>query len=1076
MSTSTSSRQASHPSRRTNQSVSSNASASSSRSERSRPPPNPAVESAVTRLLVSIKVLLESLTQWSKQIVDENYVSDVYVRLGNDFNSAVAAFGAFGIDMNELSSVPDDLREVLEACLSEDATPENLERFLPRVRKIITQLLQGLRAKQSIYRRIVQDHKQRGDGSDRDSRSSRSDRVREESVPSRPSSRGPNEVPARSKTPSSRRKPSSSENTLPPVPNGSSDQPFVGGFAPPAVANTLSADSENVRQRSSTPVQPRPSIGQANSFPPPRAYSTSSADPSFPRDPRQQQTNGFVSPSPDPPQQPPPPVQAPVPEHVKRFSLVDGPVPPPPAVLVNDSVPTSPPPADDVSVPGTPPVDSAPLEPPPPAVQNSLAALKKAEALERRASKRFSTYNISKMTGMRDRGGGGGGSGSSGGSNRRSLIATPGALTPGDLAALAEEGENASPRKNRDRTRSQRTRGPSPIVEGEEPPPVPPLPPKSTSPQPGSEAGTEAAGRSTPQLPEAGETVPRAATATPDARISASDSVESAGDAGTKPFPVFLQVGREVKKVVIEPGMSLANLRLLFVDKFSYSPGQDNFPAIYIRDPSSGVQYELEDVDEVKEKVLLSLNIEPLDQIKQHIDSQISSLQQDIKDLRTAVVSNRRTSTIITQPLAESTPIAPRPSEQRFRDVARRISRLIPENSATPLGSRSSSPAPAAIEPQWTGSTLQMQHTGSTLQPQMTGASVVSEYTTRVVSDLKTQFDEVQNLRRDLGIMRQLYTEFMKQTKDSLGTLRQQTQTVKQLSTQKVGGARAYIDTGKAKLDTRSQNVLTRMEELQDTVEGIKDDVLKRNVSPKSFMLKNVKGDIDAVASELQSLKDHIQTIKPMWKKTWEEELQNIVEEQQFLQHQEEFLEDLFEDHKAVVEVFGHVEKVISLRGASSSKRRVPAFKPPPVEEAHGGLSTVMMEIRTAAVDPERRLKAIAANEKNRERAMANRTDEFQSELSGFVAGKKLRMTGGAEEAERVRKRRDELTLKAMFTGGSTTGAGAGPASPLVGSNSGLVSPAPGSPALPPVPAGEGEAASAPAEESAPASDPPAAA
>lgn len=59
----------------------------------------PAVESAVTRLLVSIKTLLESLTQWSKQTVDENQVSDVYVGLGNDFNAAVAAFSAFGIDM-----------------------------------------------------------------------------------------------------------------------------------------------------------------------------------------------------------------------------------------------------------------------------------------------------------------------------------------------------------------------------------------------------------------------------------------------------------------------------------------------------------------------------------------------------------------------------------------------------------------------------------------------------------------------------------------------------------------------------------------------------------------------------------------------------------------------------------------------------------------------------------------------------------------------------------------------------------------------------------------------------------------
>ncbi|KAH9846207.1 AIP3-domain-containing protein [Lenzites betulinus] len=1034
------SRQPSHPSRRTNQSVSSNASASSSRSERSRPPPNPAVESAVTRLLVSIKVLLESLTQWSKQILDENQVSDVYVRLGNDFNSAVAAFGAFGIEMNELSSVPDDLREVLEECLSEDATPDNLERFLPRVRKIITQLLQGLRAKQSIYRRIVQDHKQRPEGSDRDSRLSRSDRVREDSVgvPSRPSSRGPVDAPARSKTPSSRRKPSSSENTLPPIPaaNGSLDPTFVGGFAAPAVTNALSADSESLRHRASTPAQARSSLGQMNTVPLPRAYSTSSADPSFPRDPRQQ-TNGFASPE----LPPPPTMQAPVPGHVKRFSLVDGPVP---SVLVNDGSPMSPPPADDASVPGTPPTESAPLDPPPPAVQNSLAALKKAEALERRASKRFSTYNISKMTGMRDRSGGGGGSTSGG--NRRSLLATPGALTPGDLAALAEEGDSPSPRK-KDRTRSQRTRGPSPIVEGDEPPPVPPLPPKSTSPQPGAEP--EETGRSTPQPSHNGEMPPPAGATTPDIRVSATDSEDSTADASGKPFPVFLQVGREVKKVVIEPGMSLGNLRLLFVDKFSYSPGQDNFPAIYIRDPSSGVQYELEDVDEVKAKVLLSLNIEPLDQIKQHIDVQISSLQQDIKDLRTAVVSNRRTSTILTQPLAESTPIAARPSEQRFRDVARRISRLIPDNSnsTTPVGGYSALPPP--IEPQWTGTTLQMQHTGSTLQPQMTGAS---EYTTRVVSDLKTQFDEVQNLRRDLGIMRQLYTEFMKQTKESLGTLRQQTQTVKQLSTQKVGGARAYIDTGKAKLDTRSQNVLTRMEELQDTVENIKDDVLKRNVSPKAFVLKNVKGDIQAVASELQSLKDHIQTVKPMWKKTWEEELQNIVEEQQFLQHQEEFLEDLFEDHKAVLEVFGHVEKVISLRGASSVKKRAPTFRPPPPEEGQGGLSTVMMEIRTAAVNPERRLKAIAANEKNRERDMANRADEFQTELNGFVAGKKLKMTGGAEEAERVRKRRDELTLKAMFTGGGGPGA-SGPMSPLVGSG----------PMSPGLPAGGGENGDGPA-------------
>jgi hypothetical protein len=298
----------------------------------------------------------------------------------------------------------------------------------------------------------------------------------------------------------------------------------------------------------------------------------------------------------------------------------------------------------------------------------------------------------------------------------------------------------------------------------------------------------------------------------------------------------------------------------------------------------------------------------------------------------------------------------------------------------------------------------------------------MSEYSSRVVDDLKTQFDEVQNLRRDLGIMRQLYTEFMKSTKDSLGALRTQTQSVKQLASVKVGGARGFIDQGKTKLDSRSQNVLTKVEELQDTVEALRDDVLKRHMTPKPQLVKQIQEDIASTATELASLKEHIDTVRPMWKKTWEEELQNIVEEQGFLGHQEEFLTDLLEDHKALVDVFGHVDKVISIRGATPGRNiRGRGFKPLPADEGHTGLSTVMMEIRGAAVDPERRMKAIEANQKNRERELASRSDEFQEELTGFVGGKRLRMTGGAEEVDRVRQRRNELALKAMFNNASAS-------------------------------------------------------
>jgi len=299
-----------------------------------------------------------------------------------------------------------------------------------------------------------------------------------------------------------------------------------------------------------------------------------------------------------------------------------------------------------------------------------------------------------------------------------------------------------------------------------------------------------------------------------------------------------------------------------------------------------------------------------------------------------------------------------------------------------------------------------------------------SEVTTRIVGDLRTQFDEVQNLRRDLGVMRQLYSEFMKSTKDTLGSLRGQTQNVRQLASAKVSGARSYIEDGKAKLDTRSQNVLTKMEELQDTVECVKDDVLKRHISPRPQVLKTIKGEIESLANELTSLKDHITTVKPMWKKTWEEELQLIVEEQQFLSHQEEFLMDLQDDHKAVLEVYGHVEKVISLRGSGTGKgagRSRQLARQITGEADSGSLNNVMAEIRGGSVDPERRLKAIAANEKSREKEKAGQSDEFQAELSGFVGGKKLKMTGGAEEADRIRQKRNNQTLKAMFTGDSAS-------------------------------------------------------
>jgi hypothetical protein len=79
------------------------------------------IEKSVTHLLVATKQLLETLTMWSRGSAAESEVSDVYVRLGYEFNIACRAFNAIGVLTDDLGPVPDLLRAILEDTLSQEA-------------------------------------------------------------------------------------------------------------------------------------------------------------------------------------------------------------------------------------------------------------------------------------------------------------------------------------------------------------------------------------------------------------------------------------------------------------------------------------------------------------------------------------------------------------------------------------------------------------------------------------------------------------------------------------------------------------------------------------------------------------------------------------------------------------------------------------------------------------------------------------------------------------------------------------------------------------------------------------------
>jgi len=494
----------------------------------------------------------------------------------------------------ELKRIPEDLRDVLERCLAEDASPENLELYLPSVRRIITHLLEGLRQRQDEYklRNGVSD-------STRSHRSSRSELAyADESVRSDDAT-GP--APRSSGSRGSRSGATSAgESTR-------SRRPADIRRGVSASASDGERSSTSTSRSNAIPLPPVPQAssasraGQPVRSPSDRRAPISRSAASTPAPTDTEAESGRVKASPrttrignngtssSPPQGGETKIEIGrnlIPPEVPRYSLQDRPMAP--SFSVEVTSPTSPSSLPDSARPVTPEGPSTP------AVESSLAALKQSDALQRRASKRFSTYTMSKMAGS----GIGITTGSSNGLRRSVVVGA--ALTPGDLVALTEVDEGAenpvtpTPRPNLGRKKSIERRQRAPTLDGPSQPPIPTLP------------GSDVNGALSVTTPK--QVINGDATHKPKSEsVSLAEAEKS--DL-TRQMTIFLQIGGQVKKVTMEPVTSFAQLRVLFMNKFLYNPGKENFPEIYIRDPASGVQYELEDVAEVKDKCLLSLNIE----------------------------------------------------------------------------------------------------------------------------------------------------------------------------------------------------------------------------------------------------------------------------------------------------------------------------------------------------------------------------------------------------------------------------------------------------------------------------------
>ncbi|KAE8405340.1 actin interacting protein 3-domain-containing protein [Aspergillus pseudonomiae] len=877
------------------------------------------IEKSVTHLLVATKQLLETLTQWSRKQTSENEVSDVYVRLGYEFNLACRAFNAIGVDTSDLGPVPDLLRTILEDTLSQDASPQSLDRYLPRIRDIIINLLHGLKKKQARLR-------------------SRQQREESRSVPGRQASAG-------SVTSGQAAMNQAYEET-------------VSTVSSPKRTGRRYGSNGSVEDPSGTSrMSPAPADTRGGSF--------------SEREASRREAQNILSQSSQP---------------------------------ESDSTPKAPASSVNPSEYPTPP-------PPPPKQDDAIGALQRSGELERRASRRFSAYQIQKHLGT-----------SSSGvpvlPTQHSPLPNRGRDVRESLNAVRLRGSYAHGRQ-RSTNRLQETTT-TKTAPAQAPPNVPSIEEERSKSRAEASTSVSATDFPTPQdkvqkrpdtetidLPRPQEE-PSLAEAFQPAKESTSDAVaspttpkserrqppsvstppQSTQFTAEQPSPgkeltLFLQYKSKIKKYVLPEGftgLTIGRLQLAFIEKFAWNTHNNgaDLPEIYIQDTVSGVRHELEDLNDVKDRSVLVLNVDILDEVKKHFDDEFGGVRRLIEGVKDALNGQES--------------VMQRVSDRQL-EAAKEMARLA---AAPPVSVSSASSGGPSKSP---------------------------------IAGSDSQLAELQSLRRDIAVLRQTYSNFQSDIASSMNAIRTKASGVKSAATEvslptfEGDAGRARVNSGKKELGEESERLVARVDDLQDLVEDLRKDVVTRGVRPLPRQLESVGKDISAVTKEIKKMQEFLKREKPIWTKIWEKELQLVCEERDQLTMQEDLAADLQDDVEKAAQTFALVEQAtkeqamqnnptngVTLRNTSRNVVIDPAVDPMKAKDS------VLGEVRALQPNHESRLEAIERAEKARQKELENRRiGLFQKELGAFVEEGKLKKSGGVEETERLRRAKDDRIRKEVW-------------------------------------------------------------
>lgn len=423
---------------------------------------------------------------------------------------------------------------------------------------------------------------------------------------------------------------------------------------------------------------------------------------------------------------------------------------------------------------------------------------------------------------------------------------------------------------------------------------------------------------------------------------------------------IFLKYKNSVKKVTINLPISLANIQVLFTQKFSYSSGS-SFPSVYIQDGPNTMTYELEDIKDVRAGCILSLHEPDLKSaIFQHFETQLDSVRNDMMKMEDKLI-------------------------KKLDMLSLKSSN---RNSVAPVTPQSADSSNVIFEQKMEQMREKHKKDQQSIQDLKFELNKLRQHEERSSKSLRVAVEEAMNTVADLNSI-----SIKAQDVDS-----------------------PYMKNCKEMASEGCEKLVIQLDDLQDMIEVLKTDITKRGVKPSQAQRQHITKGMKKIQCDLQQLKEFFTREKKNWNNLWSKTLNKIVEDQHFFKSQEEIVVFLDQDWQSANETFDLIlECAQGLDKAGGVKSRLPIADPSiSFDKASEAL---FAQVESLEPNHEERVEAIKKLERVREMEKEIlMTNEFQEELGDFVEAKMLKSSGGFEEIEKRRKELDEKNLKNMFS------------------------------------------------------------